>query len=169
MLEEFGTMPKADGFQDKVDTCNFLYKDYQSKKKSNGLFRAILWTFKWELVFMISSEIVIESCQLISNFITKSVIDYINEEGGVGLNMEGVKLIVISAAYIVFEKFAYMLRDHKKWIDMSKAKMMMQQMLYEKVTTMQQGSSVEFSEGQILGFIQSDVYKLEHFFLHHVC
>jgi hypothetical protein len=62
MLEEFGTMPKADGFQDKVDTCNFLYKDNQRKKKSNGLFRAILWTFKWELVFMISSEIVIESC-----------------------------------------------------------------------------------------------------------
>jgi ABC-type transport system involved in cytochrome bd biosynthesis fused ATPase/permease subunit len=92
------------------------------------------------------------------------VIEYISEASEEGLTLQGVKLIAMQVAILVFERLGNSHKDRLKNISSVRAKNLIRAVVYDKITTVSVASSKDYGEGQIMSLLSRDAQQAEELF-----
>ena len=132
---------------------------YKNSNSKNSLLKAVLRAYKREYTITTSFAMFVCCLQIVSPFVLKELIDYINDRRE--STFEGIMLVVLlllsqALVYIISEHLTYYSR--MTGVQTTNA---MVAIIYDKMFKISKATNKKYAQGQLVNFIQVDAVKMQ--------
>lgn len=111
------------------------------------LFRSVCYTFKFEILVLVLSEIAMICISCMQPVLLKLIIDYIKVGGQNGITYVGLWLVLGYCANEMLERFGTSHKNLFKSVNGQKAKNLVRALIYEKLIKSSSATNKDFAEG----------------------
>ena len=132
---------------------------YKNTTSKNGLLKAVLRAYKREYAITTSLAMFVCCLQIVSPFILKALIDYINDRRE--STFEGIMFVVL---LVLSQGLVYIINEHLTFysrITGNQTTNAMIAMIYDKMFKISKATNKKYSQGQLVNFIQVDAVKMQ--------
>ncbi|CDW87468.1 abc transporter [Stylonychia lemnae] len=157
-LEQLGDLRDKDQINNQEKKIRNSWEYYKQTKSKNSLIRAVFYAYRWEYGFAFALNLIGGSCEFASPFLINLIIGFIEEPGQEtywGALYVAALVITQCLNYILFEHIIY----QQVMVGVSSVNSLVV-LIYEKLFRISSATNKQFSQGEIVNFIQVDAESL---------
>ena len=135
------------------------WNHYKNSESKNSLLKAVLRAYKREYAITTSFAMFVCCLQIVSPFVLKELIDYINDRRE--STFEGIMLVVL---LLLSQALVYIISEHLTFYSRMtgvQTTNAMVAIIYDKMFKISKATNKKYAQGQLVNFIQVDAVKMQ--------